>query len=189
MNLELIHGIGRMILTDRQIEGLCNKTGMVYPFDRELLNPQSLDVRLGRNFTRVMRNKLYPYIEASKPETMHTVSWENNKIILKPGECVLGVLKEYINLPSHICARLVGRSSLGRLFIDNSSFAAWIDGGFHGYLTIELVNHSKSAIRLNEGDKIGQLIFYESDLPRESYRDKKKSRYAGQGPAQPSKGI
>ena len=33
-------------LVDHEIEKLC-KSGVIVPFDREMLNPQSLDVRIG----------------------------------------------------------------------------------------------------------------------------------------------
>lgn len=178
-----------MILVDREIERLATKQGMIAPFDSKMLNPASLDVRLGRTFTTVMRNKNYPYIEASRPETMHTVTYENDKILLKPGQFILGTLVEYIKLPRRICARLMGKSSLGRLGIDNSSVAGFIDNEFEGALVIELFNHSNNPILLKEGDRIGQLLFYGTDDPKVSYKEKATSKYRGQSPGQPSKGI
>ena len=36
-----------MILCDYEIRALCEGSGMVSPFDADLVNPASLDVRLG----------------------------------------------------------------------------------------------------------------------------------------------
>lgn len=178
-----------MILTDKQIEELVNKQGMIFPFERENLNPQSLDVRLGNVFTKVVAAKGYKAIIPSQPKSIHNISWTNSRVVLKPGDFILATLKEVVDLPPDICATVMGRSSLGRLGLSNSHVAGFIDGGFRGTITLELFNHSRNTIILYEGDKIGQLLFERTLVPRESYRDKKKSKYLDQAAGEGSKGI
>lgn len=82
-------------------------------------------------------------------------------LVLRPGDCVLAATREYIKLPSGFCAFLHGRSSIARLFIAVHVTAGEIDPGFEGYITIELVNHSKNTVYIPVGITIGKLVFLE----------------------------
>ena len=155
----------------------------------ELLNSHSLDVRLGDTFTRVGTTIGHKYIDLKKKNSVWNDTFKAQNIALMPGEFILGTLVEQFDVPSNIAITLRGRSSVGRVGLDNSSFAGFIDGGFKGFLTIELANHSQNVIRLDAGDVIGQLVFERTKKPRQDYRQRDKSKYVDQGPAQGSLGI
>jgi dCTP deaminase len=85
---------------------------------------------------------------------------------------ILATTLERVSLPLDICARLEGRSSIGRmgLFIHNAGF---IDPGFDGQITLELVNTGNSSIQLETGRRICQIVFEELKNPSErGYRGK-----------------
>lgn len=213
-----------MILVDHQIREAIEKGWIkVDPFDEKLINPASLNVRLGRKFGRVRGTRevyrmvhvgpsylkssydawggdipkdvidktlvnAYRIIDPTDKDSFSTGSFEADSIILDPGDFVIACLMEDITLPDFICASLRGRSSLGRLGIDNSSPAGHIDNGWSGVLTIELANHNPNvAIRLTAGMSIGQLIFYQTEPAERPYGE--TGRYQRQKPGQGSKGV
>ena len=103
--------------------------------------------------------------------------------ILHPGEFVLGVTLEWIELPGDLVARLEGKSSLGRLGLVIHSTAGFVDPGWQGRLTLELSNLSRLPVTLYRGMKIGQISFLRLDRPAARlYGDAELgSKYQGQG--------
>lgn len=177
-----------MILVDHMIRAEIERgTLKISPFDETLINPSSLDVRLGKKFSQVQPR--YINIQPTQPGTFITEEVGEDRFILQPGDMVLSTLAEHIGLPSDISATLKGKSSLARLGIDNSSYGAWIDPGWEGDLVIEVANHGKHPIVLDSGMKIGQLIFYKHVPAQVPYNLKLNSRYMNQSGVQGSKGV
>jgi dCTP deaminase len=119
----------------------------------EQIQPASLDVRLGREVYRF--------------EGDHSVKSPQHR--LQPGERYLGHTKETIDLPNHIAAQLAGRSSIGRQGVIVHKTAGWIDPGFEGEITLELMNLGDQPVDLREGERIAQLVFFELDSPSSGY--------------------
>ena len=61
-------------------------------------------------------------------------------------------------MPDNVCGFVVDKSTNARHFI--SAFNTLIDPGFKGNLTLELVNHSKQTINIEEGEPIVQIVFH-----------------------------
>ena len=95
------------ILSDWQITARCNG-GMVTPFDPALVNPASLDVRLGDTLLIESAGspELVPY-----PLAGHT---EENPYLLRPGQFVLAQTDETFHLPDDIAAQFMLKSSRAR---------------------------------------------------------------------------
>lgn len=74
---------------------------------------------------------------------------------------------ETVTLPSHFCAQLNGKSSLGRLGLLVHATAGFIDPGFSGQITLELKNLSSRPLQLVEGMPIAQLVFHGLSSPAE----------------------
>lgn len=174
-----------MLLSDRDIKSQIaeNRIG-ISPFDPDMIQPSSIDVRLDK-FFRLFDNHKYQVIDpaAEQPELTRLIEAEEDQpFILHPGEFVLAATHEVVTLPTDIAARLEGKSSLGRLGLLTHSTAGFIDPGFSGHVTLELSNMATLPILLWPGMKIGQLCFFkltsESDNPYGSaiYG----SRYQGQ---------
>jgi dCTP deaminase len=161
------------------------------PFDAEMVQPSSIDVRLDRLF-RVFENHKYPHIDPSQdqPDLTREVQPEGQEpFILHPGEFVLGSTYEVVSLPNDVAARLEGKSSLGRLGLLTHSTAGFIDPGFSGHVTLELANVANLPIKLWPGMKIGQLCFFRLSSPAEQPYGSPRygSRYQGQRGPTPSK--
>ena len=159
-----------MVLSDRTIRRLVAEGAIgIDPFDPELMQPSSLDVRVDRYF-RVFRNSRYPFIDvkAEQEDLTELVEVEDAEaFILHPGEFVLGSTLERVTLPNDLVARLEGKSSLGRLGLLIHSTAGFIDPGWDGHVTLELSNVANLPITIYPGMKIGQLSFVQLSEPAE----------------------
>ncbi len=181
-----------MLLSDRDILAeIEEKRVQLEPFDDEMVQPSSVDVRLDR-FFRVFENHRYPHIDPAEdqPDLTRAVEPDGDEpFILHPGEFVLGSTYEVVTLPDDIAARLEGKSSLGRLGLLTHSTAGFIDPGFSGHVTLELSNVATLPIKLWPGMKIGQLCFFRLSSPsRHPYGSEKYgSRYQGQRGPTPSR--
>ena len=181
-----------MLLSDRDIIAEIDLGRIALdPWDPEMLQPSSIDVRLDR-FFRVFENHKYPHIDPAEdqPELTRLVEPDREEpFILHPGEFVLGSTYEQVTLPDDIAARLEGKSSLGRLGLLTHSTAGFIDPGFSGHVTLELANVANLPIKLWPGMKIGQLCFFRLTSPAmEPYGSAAYgSRYQGQRGPTPSR--
>ena len=142
---------------------------MIDPWDPELVQPASVDLRLGDSF-RVFHNHRVAAIDLSEPPTNLTEEVtpdEGEPFVIHPCEFVLGVTHEYVELPDDIVARIEGKSSLGRLGLIVHATAGFCDPGWKGTLTLELNNLTRVPIKLYPGLLIAQLSFMTLDAPAE----------------------
>jgi dCTP deaminase len=183
-----------VLLSDRDLRGEI-ESGRVKldPYDPEMIQPSSVDVRLDRYF-RVFENHRYPHIDPAveQPDLTREVEPEGDEpFILHPGEFVLASTYEVISLPDDIASRLEGKSSLGRLGLLTHSTAGFIDPGFEGHVTLELSNVATLPIKLWPGMKIGQLCMFRLSSPADFPYGSAKygSRYQGQRGPTPSRSF
>ena len=163
------------------------------PWDVEMLQPSSVDVRLDRYF-RVFQNSRYTHIDPSQQQDELTTPVETpdgESFVLHPGEFVLGSTFERVGLPDDLAGRLEGKSSLGRLGLLTHSTAGFIDPGFTGHITLELSNVANLPITLWPGMKIGQLCLFRLSSPAERPYGTEGvgSRYQGQRGPTPSRAF
>lgn len=180
----------------------------VEPFDPSLINPSGLDFRCGRHYTKTIptgipryrRNKfselenvaygkdVFPLIDPKDKSTFKDETFEADEYYLAPGESILVNMMEKLTLPPYMSIKIAGKSSLARLFVDNSSPGGYIDPSWRGYITCEITNWRQDAfVRLSEGLKIGQLLIFTHDLPNKDYSE--TGRYRDQPPGAGSLGV
>lgn len=174
-----------MLLSDRDIRAeIASGRVALDPFEPEMVQPSSVDVRLDRRF-RLFDNHKYAVIDPALDQSDLTRLVEvppDEPFVLHPGEFVLGATLELVTLPDDVAARLEGKSSLGRLGLLTHSTAGFIDPGFTGHVTLELSNVATLPITLWPGMKIGQLCFFRLSSPAERPygHGATGSRYQGQ---------
>lgn len=181
-----------MLLSDRDIRTAIDAGELVIdPFDANLIQPSSIDVRMDRLF-RVFNNSRYTHIDPKLQQdeltTLVEVA-EDEPFVLHPGEFVLGATLEKFTLPANLAGRLEGKSSLGRLGLLTHSTAGFIDPGFSGHITLELSNVANLPITLWPGMKVGQLALFGMSSPAEVPYGAGSlgSKYQGQRGPTPSK--
>ncbi|MEA2256588.1 MAG: dCTP deaminase, partial [Solirubrobacteraceae bacterium] len=141
----------------------------VDPWDDSMVQPASIDLRLGRSF-RVFHNHRISAIDLAAPPknlTEHVEVADGESFVIHPGEFVLGRTQEAVELPDDLVARIEGKSSLGRLGLIVHATAGFVDPGFAGTLTLEITNLTRVPIILWPGKPIAQLSFMTLDRPAE----------------------
>jgi dCTP deaminase len=181
-----------MLLSDRDIRAEVEAKRLTLdPWEPDLVQPSSIDVRLDRYF-RVFNNSQYTHIDPAVQQDDLTSLVEpdgEEPFVLHPGEFVLGSTLEVVTLPDDLASRLEGKSSLGRLGLITHATAGFIDPGFSGHITLELSNVANLPITLWPGMKIGQLcVFRLSSAAEHPYGSAiHGSRYQGQRGPTPSR--
>ena len=159
------------VLSDGTIRRLVDDGRIVIkPYDASLVQPASIDLRLGDSF-RVFNNHKAAAIDLRQgpPEglTEQVTASEQDGFVIHPGEFCLGRTAEWVELPDDVVARIEGKSSLGRLGLIVHATAGFIDPGWKGTLTLELNNLTRVPIKLYPGLLIAQLSFMGLDQPAE----------------------
>jgi len=169
-----------MILPDHEIHQLC-AAGMVEPFDPALVNPASLDVRLGGS---LLIESAESRKMASYPFHLHS---EADPYLMTPGQFVLAPTLEFVRVPDTCNAQFVLKSSRAREGIEHL-LAGYLDPGFHGVITLELHNSRQlHAVPIWPEMRIGQLVFNQMlSTPKRSYAV--TGRYQGDTTVMESRG-
>jgi dCTP deaminase len=159
-----------MLVSDQDLRRLIELRRLrLEPYEPELLQPASIDLRLDRYF-RVFANHRYTAIDPAidQPELTEPVEVAAGEpFVLHPGEFVLGATLEQVTISDHYAGRVEGKSSLGRLGLLVHSTAGFIDPGFSGNITLELANVANLPIKLWPGMRIGQLCVFRLTSPSE----------------------
>ena len=127
--------------------------------------PQFIDVLLGDRIMIEVPERPELQIVGISGHTAEDPYW------LQPGEFCLAETREIFNLPDHIAAQFVLKSSRAREGLEHL-LAGYCDPGWHGSrLTLELQNARRMhPIAIWPGMKIGQMVFHRmSNPPMRSY--------------------
>ena len=181
-----------VILSDRSLREAIEAGRIVIdPYDPNLVQPSSIDVRVDRLF-RVFRNHTAGVIDVKQDMASLTELVEipdDGVFMLHPGEFVLGS-----TLERRGCTRRPRRPRRGQEL-------AWPAGaadplhrrlrgpGFDGHITLELANVASLPITLYPGMKIGQVSFMRMTTPADRPYGKGAtgSKYQGQQGPTPSR--
>ena len=170
-----------MILVDWQLrDRIARGFIKIDPYDEALIQPNSLDIRLGNHFVWYTPSDaiIDPYdrgtVSAGTEET------EADGFVIRPGAFVLARTLECIGLPDNIVATIEGKSSIARLGITLHQTGGWIDAGFRGTITLEMSNVNTRPVRVHAGMPIGQLVFYTTERAETPYDRKGDAKYLDQ---------
>lgn len=86
-------------------------------------------------------------------------------LLLHPKEFeIVGTIEDF-NIPIDVCADVKDKSTYARLGV--SGFNTYLDAGWSGNLTLELVNHSNRSVWVPKGAPILQVVFSRLEEPTE----------------------
>lgn len=161
-----------MILSDADIKAhMLAGDILVTPLGTDAVRPASVDLRLGPVIKIEDDNEPDGWrvhdLRAQGPYRLHR------------GVFVLGATLERVFLAPEIAADIKGKSSRARegLVLENAGF---VDPGWDGELTTEMVMLRQGYLRLEVGMKIGQIRFYRLSSPSERpYGSDGSSHYQG----------
>lgn len=163
------------VLCDKSIrERIESKSIVVEPFLPKMVQPASIDLRLGTDFLTYLPGATEPVIQPVGMSADNSINYERVIVdksrpffYLYPDQFVLGTTYETVEIPDDLLGRLEGKSSLGRIGLLIHITAGYIDPGFKGQITLELLNVTNRPIKLVPGMPIGQLSFETLDQPCE----------------------
>lgn len=164
-----------MILADKRIkEEIANGNIIISSFDEKYLNPNSVDLTLNPKF-KIYEKRI---LDVKKENTTREYEISEEGFILEPGMVYLYACNEKIGVKGNLCAKVEGKSSLGRLGLFVHVTAGWIDANFQGSLVLELV--CAQPIKIYPNMKICQIAFYETTEVETGYDKKEGSKYMNQ---------
>lgn len=151
-----------MPLSDTEIrKRLMNQSLKIdpYPTD-ENIQPASVDLHLANEIMKVSQQHwiIDPCEDVWHIKKKLTCD-DPRGFALESHQFVLSSTQEYIELPDDLAARVEGKSTLGRLGLVVHVTAGFIDPGFRGNITLELVNLNSVPILLSPGMEIAQICF------------------------------
>jgi dCTP deaminase len=158
-----------------------------------LVQPASIDLRLDRHF-QVMNRPSMGRWQSIDPRRDQGGIYDYQQpepgtpMMLEPGRFTLASTWEIVTLNQNLAARIEGKSSLGRLGLIVHSTAGFIDPGFEGQITLEIVNLATRSILLWPGMAIAQLgVFVMANRADRPYGAARGSHYQGQRGPTPSR--
>lgn len=106
-------------------------------------------------------------------------------VTLKPYDCILASTIEKMYIPNDLVVEVKDKSTWARRFVTVQNTVA--EPGWTGFLTLEIINHSKVPVTIVRGSPIAQIMFAKLDEPSEMSYDKLYGKYQNQrrGPVGP----
>jgi dCTP deaminase len=167
------------IVPDFMIHALCKGHKLIEPYEPILVNPASIDLRLG--------HKILVELENPVISKFYEIDLQDGDFELMPGQFILAETLEVVTLPPNLAAYFSLKSSRAREGLEHL-MAGYVDPGWNGKLTLELKNSlNQSPITLIPGMRIGQLVFHRMEAPPvKDYSE--TGRYQGATCVEASKG-
>jgi dCTP deaminase len=105
-----------------------------------------------------------------------------DEVLVPPQGWVLGSVLEHVELPNNVVGSVHDKSTWARLGIALQNTT--IEPGWHGWLTLEISNHSEETVKLPAGVPVAKLRFDFLDQPTDQpYSGRYQAQGAGAKPA------
>jgi dCTP deaminase len=174
----------------------------ITPYEPENIQPASVDVTLGSGFElwepssnanplafakRMIIDPRVPSLVTDIYGDHQDLRTVMSRRSIAPGDpyelasggFVIASTLETFSIPRDIVARVEGRSSLGRIGILVHLTAGFIDPGFKGQITLEILNVNPNPVKLIVGMRIAQLSFAQTKTPAQRGYQGKYQHQAG----------
>lgn len=163
---------GGTVLSDRDIKQALNLGYLKIKTPGKLnIQPASLDVHLAKTVMVFSRRRVQDGAIDLKKSVEQFVDYEvldaKKGSIIHPHEFILGVTREWIELPNQLIANVDGKSSLGRLGLVIHATAGFVDPGFSGHVTLEITNLTEQPLIIYPNMPVGQIRFTVLTSPAE----------------------
>lgn len=94
----------------------------------------------------------------------------NDHFVIEPHGFVLGVTKEWFNMPDNVLGICVGKSTYARLGLVVN--VTPLEPGWKGHLVVELSNTTHNPLKVYANEGIAQLLFHINEECAVSYEDR-----------------
>ena len=176
-----------MILSHSEIRSLVdgNRIRFSPELEEDQIKEASIDLRLGLPFTILNRNDSLT-ISVANGLNLPEGLWEDleeESYVIQPGKFILAMTHEAVSLPTNIIGRVEGRSTYARVGLSMHQTAPWIQPGWEGRITLEIMNNGPWKIQLQAlKDRPCTLtLFRTMEVPRNvAYGSRKTDVYQHQ---------
>jgi dCTP deaminase len=122
----------------------------------DTIQPASVDLTLANDFLIPKPEQVVSFVTDKRPKPIFE-RLEGPSVWLEPGAFILCRTHETVSIGPKFRARVEGKSTIGRCGLMVHVTAGYIDPGFRGTITLELVNMAPYAIEISAGQRICQL--------------------------------
>jgi len=181
-----------MLLSYNRLVGLVEQGVINAPIEN--ISGASIDITLSKD---ILIEKFFGHFNQTEVDLknkevlkMKEVDISDEPYLLSPSQFILASSEETFNLPNNIACEYKLKSSLARCGLQHM-LAGWCDPGWNNSkLTLELKNATDHHfLKLTEGMKIGQMVFFECEPVPEENSYAIKGQYNDQSTVTGSKGV
>lgn len=155
------------------------------------IGTSTVDLRLGTEWEASKSYRFQALDPGEDPDTatelmqggfddFRLTAGQRQGVVLHPGELLLALTLEFLQLPKDLWGKLDGRSTWARQGLQVHATAGMVDAGFRGYLTLELQNTGRIPLVLYPGMRVAQMAFFPIKNVPYAYAKKSGAAYSGQ---------
>lgn len=143
----------------RDIEILERGDKLIRPFSVEKVQPASYDLSLHDEILVPIAYRTVDLRKDRPVDYMRRCTIDHSGYELAPRGAILACVRESLHIPDDMKARVEGKSTIGRVFLAVHVTAGFVDPGWDGRITLEIVNHGPWNVVLWPGMPIAQVNF------------------------------
>jgi dCTP deaminase len=173
-----------MIKNDKWIEKMA-EGGMISPFENSQVRDGVIsygvssfgyDLRISNEF-KIFTNINNTVVDPKNFDPKSFVDLVSDVCIVPPNSFALGRSVEYFKIPRNVVTICLGKSTYARcgIVVNVTPF----EPEWEGYVTLEISNTTPLPAKIYANEGIAQVLFFEGEEPRTSYKDK-KGKYQSQ---------
>ncbi len=173
-----------MIKNDKWIEKMA-ESGMISPFENSQVRDGVIsygvssfgyDLRISNEF-KIFTNINNTVVDPKNFDPKSFVDLVSDVCIVPPNSFALGRSVEYFKIPRNVVTICLGKSTYARcgIVVNVTPF----EPEWEGYVTLEISNTTPLPAKIYANEGIAQVLFFEGEEPRTSYKDK-KGKYQSQ---------
>ena len=173
-----------MIKNDKWIEKMA-EGGMISPFENSQVRDGVIsygvssfgyDLRISNEF-KIFTNINNTVVDPKNFDPKSFVDLVSDICIVPPNSFALGRSVEYFKIPRNVVTICLGKSTYARcgIVVNVTPF----EPEWEGYVTLEISNTTPLPAKIYANEGIAQVLFFEGEEPRTSYKDK-KGKYQSQ---------
>jgi dCTP deaminase len=138
----------------------------ITPYDERMVGPASLDLHLSDAF------RVFVHLPTTLDVTQDLDFRSATKgflvppgehLVLQPGQTVLGITQERVELPPDVCGWLEGRSRFARVGLLVHVSSSFMQPGIANHQVLEMSNFGPIALRIRPGTAVCQFIFQRAE--------------------------
>lgn len=173
-----------MIIIERSLQQLSEQYSICEAY---LVDEYSLRIQLGENHyvPKLQEDSVIFGVNPKPTEIFYGMVNSKKNLVLQPGAQVISCSKHIYRIPVEYFGMVQTKGTLARLFVQATCNDGQVEPGFHGYITLEIVNLSPWVVEIPVGSEVAQLYLMKCNSPAEKPYSGRYAEMALTGPTIP----